>query len=100
MEACQKIQIDPSLFQLDCDPCQEKPFCGFRANTALQRYTNLLPRVHHAAWLTGVRKALGRLGRLSAWEVRSLVAFEAAVRKAESQESEKRSRDQNAASNR
>lgn len=97
MEECAKLEIDPSLRENDCLGCAENKFCGFRAVTALEKYANLLPRVRHAGWLYSAKKALGRLSSLSAWEVRELVIFGNAVNRAQFEETEKRSRDQESA---
>ena len=94
MEACRKIQMSSELLQKDCEGCTEKPFCGFRANTAIAKSQNVLERIKHASWLLDVAEVTGGgIQDLMAWELQSMILFRRAIRKAESEYQKKLERD-------
>ena len=96
MEECRKIQMSSELLQNDCEGCTEKPFCGFRANTAIAKCRNVIERIKHASWLLDVAEVtggIGGIGDLMAWELQSMILFRRAIRKAESEYQKKLERD-------
>lgn len=88
METCVKIQMDPALFTVDCDGCEERSFCGLRSKTLVGRYSHIMTRVAHVAWLYGAREIITGFRHLSAWELRGLVQFHRAVNTAHAAEVE------------
>lgn len=85
MEACRKIQISPALLEADCEGCTEKPFCGFRANSAIGKHQNIAERVRHVSWLLDVVEVTGGIKDIMAWELSAMILFKRAIRKAESE---------------
>lgn len=85
METCRKIQMSASLLANDCEGCTEKPFCGFRANTAIEKYQNIQQRVRHIGWLLDVVEVTGGIRDLLAWELSSMILLRKATAKAESE---------------
>jgi len=87
METCLKILVDPGIAEVDCEGCAEKPFCGMRSLSLLNRYNWIMPRIQHLAWLYEARDLIGNL-KLSAWELRGLIVFNRAVLAAQQAEIE------------
>lgn len=80
MDCCPKIQVDHGLMELDCEPCGEKSFCGFRSNSLKWRLQQHASEVQHIAWLRDLKEVVGlNMQQLSGWEISALVLFERAV---------------------